>query len=32
MNLLSHSTKLNEKLQAISQTWEKEILPHVTVQ
>lgn len=29
MNLLSHSTKLNEKLQAISQTWEKEILPHL---
>ena len=28
MNLLSYSTKSNEKLQAISQTWEKEILPH----
>ena len=29
MNLLSHSIKLNEKLQDISQTWEKEILPHL---
>lgn len=29
MNLLSYSTKSNEKLQAISQTLEKEILPHL---
>lgn len=29
MNLLSYSTKTMEKLQAISQTWEKEILPHL---
>ena len=29
MNLLFYSTKSNEKLQEVSQTWEKEILPHL---
>ena len=29
MNLLSHSTRTMKKLQDISQTWEKEILPHL---
>ncbi len=29
MNLLFYSIKSNEKLQEVSQTWEKEILPHL---
>ena len=29
MNLLLYSTKSKEKLQEVSQTWEKEILPHL---
>ena len=29
MNLPSYSTKLNEKLQELSQTWEQKILSHL---